>query len=693
MTSPRHHHVGITLLIVLVAVLGSRTAMLNVDTQKHMIDARMLAQLQSIQARIETLIWRLGQQRPEQTSTKLASLNVREREALGTHLERIRVHAANASPVDPSVTIWTSPAGTSYITFAQHTARGTIVTATSADHLLGDAAPDKLLDEGAHLVVQLNQVALWQSTFSPLDWHEHTFRTHGATWTLKLAPPPDTGATLPWVHLTYAWLVALGIGAVVAMLANRSANGDETHERVSNLNRQLSAQLDTAAELERQLIEQSNVDVETGLLKPRPFLRVVKLCQQRLQAGEWTSAAVICVHLNQADRLRAQSDTCLAEVLKRVFAAVAGQLPGEWSCSRYHETCLMFLYPNSARMGRSPGSTATHLSRILSEPLLVHGETFWLDASVQMRDIETDTDVDTLCRGLASRIVIEPKPAAPSRPQPSEQPNLHRELPDALHNGQIELFYQPIVQAKSRQLHGFESLIRWRHPTAGILSPAAFLPAAESLGLMTSISNLVVEIAAKQLTKWDNDIARALYISVNLRAEDFLSPNFIPRILSTLDEAAIPHERMRFEITEQTMFADIDAASDVIRNLRKVGIDVMLDDFGTGYSSLSYLRKLEPRVVKLDKSFVDDIGGDSHAFGMMKGLIDLLHYLEFDCVAEGVESDEQLEMLRIANCDYIQGYLFSKPLDAASASTLAIEGSQTIKPPGPAVTPFSRFSA
>lgn len=243
-----------------------------------------------------------------------------------------------------------------------------------------------------------------------------------------------------------------------------------------------------------------------------------------------------------------------------------------------------------------------------------------------------------------------------------EKTKLEADLRRAIENDEFELYYQPQMNLKTEKIIGAEALIRWNHPTRGLVSPAYFIPLAESTGLIVSIGKWVIETVCNQYMEWKKKGYDEIVISVNVSSIQLQQKDFIFFIKETLEKYDMKPELLNIEITESTLMKSIDSVAEKLKSLKDLGVGVSLDDFGTGYSSLSYLKKLPIDTLKIDKSFVDDVKNGSVEEAITAEIIQLAHKMKIDVVAEGVEEEVQLQVLRVQNCDKIQGYVLSRPL-------------------------------
>jgi diguanylate cyclase (GGDEF)-like protein len=249
-----------------------------------------------------------------------------------------------------------------------------------------------------------------------------------------------------------------------------------------------------------------------------------------------------------------------------------------------------------------------------------------------------------------------------------ERTQLEADLRRALEHGQLQLYYQPIVELATKRLCGFEALLRWHHPRRGVVSPAQFVPAAEETGLIVSIGLWAIREACQQMRTWAGEFPEcaALTINVNLSARQCMDADLVPNVQRILAETGLAPERLKLEITEGIVLENSESVVDVLNALRALGVQLGLDDFGTGYSALSYLRQFPFQTLKIDRSFVDGMQTDGSA-EIIRAIVSLASGLAMDVTAEGIETAEQVRDLRDLDCQYGQGYFFFKPLTKEDA--------------------------
>ncbi len=240
-------------------------------------------------------------------------------------------------------------------------------------------------------------------------------------------------------------------------------------------------------------------------------------------------------------------------------------------------------------------------------------------------------------------------------------------LRDAMAREEIDVHFQPIVTIDERRVVGLEALARWSHPERGPVSPAEFIPLAEGAGLIGALGEQVMRTAARHAAEW-NRAGHDVFTSVNLSAKQVTDPATLDLVREILDETGLRPDRLAFEVTETAVLGDTTAACAVIEGLRATGARVKLDDFGTGYSSLSHLRALPFDCLKIDRSFVAEITDDAESRALLETIARMGHIVGADVIAEGVETDEQHELLRRLGCEYAQGWLHGRPMPAGDVA-------------------------
>jgi diguanylate cyclase len=250
---------------------------------------------------------------------------------------------------------------------------------------------------------------------------------------------------------------------------------------------------------------------------------------------------------------------------------------------------------------------------------------------------------------------------------------LESDLHNAVALDQFRLYYQPKVDIRTGEVRSAEALIRWLHPTRGIVSPADFIPLAEDCGLIGAIGGWVIREACRQARAWQIDGVPTLRISVNLSASQFGDSGLVDSIRRELEDAALEARYLEVELTESVVMSDPEKSIAILEQLSSMGVLISVDDFGTGYSSMSYLRRFPIDKLKIDRVFIDEIVSRPEDASIVRAIVSLAHSLHLKVVAEGVETPAQLYFLKTAGCDEYQGYHFSRPLPAAEFERLVRE--------------------
>jgi diguanylate cyclase (GGDEF)-like protein/PAS domain S-box-containing protein len=248
--------------------------------------------------------------------------------------------------------------------------------------------------------------------------------------------------------------------------------------------------------------------------------------------------------------------------------------------------------------------------------------------------------------------------------QAMQRLHLENALRQALDRQEFIVHYQPIFKLNTRTLAGFEALVRWQHPERGLVYPNDFISVAEDSGLISRLGKTVLHQACHQLNQWQAQYpdAQHLTVSVNISSQQFRQPDFIQQLDEVLEATNLNGSCLKLEITESMLIEDLDTVSQLLMQIKQRHIQLSIDDFGTGYSSLSYLHRLPINTLKIDRSFVTQMNADLESQAIVRAIVSLVHTLEMDVIAEGIETREQLEHLHALTCEFGQGYFFSKPI-------------------------------
>lgn len=317
-------------------------------------------------------------------------------------------------------------------------------------------------------------------------------------------------------------------------------------------------------------------------------------------------------------------------------------------------------------------ATAQRVLAAVSTPFVLSRSTVAISASIGLvhatdacgsQDLMRDADV-AMYRAKAdgkSR-VISFEPAMQARVM--RRLRLETELRDSVENGDFVLHFQPLVDLANLEIVGVEALIRWQHPTRGLLPPGEFIDVAEDTGLIVPIGRWVIEQATHEAAAWQSASGQPLSISVNLSPRQLHDPDLIDIAARAIRSAGLPAEALIIEITENLLLKDAELARSRLAALRALGVKVAVDDFGTGYSSLAYLDRYPVDILKIDRSFVDPLGDSAKSVALVRSIIDLAAALDIDAIAEGVEDKHQLATLQSLSCQFGQGFFFARPVPA-----------------------------
>ncbi|MET0332473.1 MAG: EAL domain-containing protein, partial [Dyella sp.] len=240
-------------------------------------------------------------------------------------------------------------------------------------------------------------------------------------------------------------------------------------------------------------------------------------------------------------------------------------------------------------------------------------------------------------------------------------------------NDELRVYYQPQVDARSEDIIGMEALLRWEHPQLGSIGPSFFVPLAEESGLIVSIGEWALRTACQQAQAWQRRYGLRLRLGINLSAVQLMHPNLLAMITDVLHESGLEAQLLELEVTESLSVKAIPHLLETLQALQALGCSVAIDDFGTGAASLDYLRRLPANRIKIDQSFVRNIGIDPDDEAIVRATVDIAHRLKRSVIAEGVEVEQHLHFLRATGCDELQGYLFCRPLPTASFEHLLSE--------------------
>ena len=326
---------------------------------------------------------------------------------------------------------------------------------------------------------------------------------------------------------------------------------------------------------------------------------------------------------------------------------------------------------------------AESLTRAFRQPFTVDGQEFYITLSIGIAVAPVDGEEVSLLLVNAESAMFTAKKHGRNNFQfylrsinaaSAERLALESDLRRALERRELHLNYQPSVDIGTGRITGCEALVRWRHPSRGMVPPDKFIPLADEVGLINDIGRFVIDEATGQMQRWRAAGMGDLNVSVNVSAVQFREEALVDVVRDALAKSGLEPTNLTLEITESVLMQDAETTIGTLRALKAMGLHISIDDFGTGYSSLAYLRRFPIDTLKVDKAFVRDATQDADDAAIVRAIITLAKSLKLQVVAEGVETVEQLAFLRLENCDRIQGYLFSRPLEPAAFEALVREG-------------------
>jgi diguanylate cyclase (GGDEF)-like protein len=436
----------------------------------------------------------------------------------------------------------------------------------------------------------------------------------------------------------------------------------------------------------------ANIDELTGL----PNRRMVGASLPNAIDKELAAGRRYAVLMIDLDGFKAVNDTMghhagdqlLIEVARRFESCLrssdqlsrvsAQQISNSPMVARLGGDEFLVMLPEAADINQA-SRVATRLHDSLNDPVYLAGESVTVRASIGIAvSPEHGVDNDTLLRN-ADLAMYQAKSLGQGQTVYYDQhigdESLKRlkmlaDLQTAQAQAQFVLHYQPELSLQSGQVNCVEALLRWQHPTLGLIAPATFIPLLEQSGQIREVGQWVIETACQQLKQWQDEGSSIRFMAINLSPRQLTIPDFASTLVATLSRIGVAPEAICLELTESVLMQQIETSIQLLQQLRDAGIKVAIDDFGTGFSSLSYLRKLPLDILKIDRSFVNDSHTEDGA-AICDMLTVLARRLGLALVAEGIETPDQLERMRALGCDWVQGYWIAKPLPAAQAAQFA----------------------
>jgi diguanylate cyclase (GGDEF)-like protein len=418
---------------------------------------------------------------------------------------------------------------------------------------------------------------------------------------------------------------------------------------------------------EERIVHVAHHDALTGLPNRILFAEQLEQALRRVRRGE--RIAVLYIDL---DRLKRVNDTLGHPIGDQLLKGIADRLLG---CARDIDTVARLsgdefaIIQSSINGPADAAALAVRVRDAIRAPISLHGHQIVVDSSIGISIAPNDgTEFAELLK-TADIALYEAKNTgrgtycfyeAEMNERMQVRGKLEQDLRGALTNGEFELFYQPIVSLEDNKIIAFEALLRWHHPERGMISPADFIPIAEDMGLIVPLGEWVLRTACTEAATWPSDVN----LSVNVSSLQLTNKNLVNTVFSAIASARIPANRLEIEITESVFFDNTFANISTLKQLHELGVRFSMDDFGTGHSSLSYLLSFPFSKIKLDRSFITGLSDRQESRAIVRAVADLAKNLGMIVVAEGVETDQQLEQVRLLGCSEMQGYLFSRPLPA-----------------------------
>jgi len=438
--------------------------------------------------------------------------------------------------------------------------------------------------------------------------------------------------------------------------------------------------IDDRKRAERELQHRATHDALTGLPNRALFRERVR---DTLEHGEATAepCAVLFIDL---DGFKAVNDSLGHEAGDQLLRVIAERLrtvtPPRHMVARLGGDEFAVLLEDGADLEAEGAALAVAILDALGDEVSILGQQLHPRASIGVARSSAGEDAATLlrhadlamygakARGRGRWQAFEP----PMETELSERLRIEHDLGNAVENGQLRLEYQPIVQLATGRLRGFEALLRWEHPTLGRLGPDRFIPEAEATGLVVAIGAWVLERAVGVMARWREELPHdpPLTMAVNVSAKQLVDPGFVDFVREVVARHRIDPQLLVLELTETSLISQPDLVASRMEELREVGVRLAIDDFGTGFSSLNHLRRFPVDVMKIDREFTSLIEDPDDVPAIVRALLDLSRTLGLEVVAEGVETEEQMEGLRAQHCAAGQGYYFARPLDEKAAETL-----------------------
>jgi diguanylate cyclase (GGDEF)-like protein len=453
-------------------------------------------------------------------------------------------------------------------------------------------------------------------------------------------------------------------GRIICIMNHPIADGGfvATHEDVTDQKR-----------AEERISYEAHHDGLTGLPNRKQFCEQLEQELKRTRRGE-----LLAVLYLDVDHLKRINDTLGHPAGDKLLKGVADRLSG---CVRDIDLVARLsgdefaIIQSSLDRPDDAAALAKRAREAIHEPFDLDGHQVTVDISVGISIAPNDaTELNELLK-TADIALYEAKNtgrgtycfyATEMNARMQTHGELERDLQGALANGEFELFYQPVVSLKDNKIKSFEALLRWHHPTRGLVSPAEFIPVAEEMGLIIPLGEWVLRTACAEAANWPDDI----HVAVNVSSVQLTNKNLVNVVISAIASARMPATMLVLEITASVFLQNTDANLATLKQLHELGVQFSMDDFGTGYSSLGYLLSFPFSKIKIDRSFITGLPDKKESRAIVRAIADLARNLSMRVIAEGVETAQQLEQVRNLGCTDMQGFLYSPPRSAAEIRRL-----------------------
>ncbi|XHX80091.1 MAG: EAL domain-containing protein [Stenomitos frigidus ULC029] len=586
---------------------------------------------------------------------------------------------------------------------------GTVVTFQDITHRRQAEAALRESEERYAIAVQGAKDGLWdwnlktnQVYFSPrwksmLGWEDNQIGNSLEEWFNRIhledletvkealiahfaAQTPDFESEHRMLHQdnTYRWVLCRGLAV---------HDGSGTVVRIAGSLTDITSRKQT----EKQLLHDALHDTLTDLANRALFMDRLERAIERSKRHKQYLFAVLFLDL---DRFKRVNDSLGHVIGNQLLIAIARRLQ---LCMRLEDTVARLggdefvILLEDIESASDATRVAERIQTELAQPFHLSGHEMFTTASIGIALSATGYKQPEAILRDADAAMYRAKALGKSRyemfdtsmhAQAVSLLQLETDLRHAIERQEFELHYQPIVLLKNKNLVGFEALVRWRHPQRGLVSPGEFIPTAEDTGLIVPLGWWVLQEACRQMHLWQQQFALhpPLTISVNLAGKQITQPDAAERVKQILQATGLHPSRLKLEITESSLMEHAESTIAMLQQLKALGIQLAIDDFGTGYSSLSYLHRFPIDTLKIDRSFVNRMDVELEKLELVRTIATLAWNLSMDVVAEGIETQQQLSHLKALGCEYGQGYLFSKPVDARATERLIATHTQLVQP-------------